>query len=137
MKYITSCSCGTIDVCLILPKAIELYRPRQCDCDFCNAYNLRYLSDVDGILWFSPIEKLRIIKQGSEQARFWQCLYCEQVIAVTNEYDGEVRGAVSSALFEEYCVLRENDIISPKTLSASEKSKRWTQIWCKVEHSAV
>ena len=132
MKYSTSCSCEKIKVVAIFPSPIEEYQARECDCDFCISRGLAYLSDVNGTINFSPKETMNQLKQGSGQATFWECDNCNDVVAVTNEKNGHVRGAVSKQLFAQHFKLKSSVTASPKKLSALEKSDRWPTVWSKV-----
>lgn len=129
MNYSTTCKCGTIKIKAFFPLSIEEYQARACDCSFCVPRELAYLSDVNGTISFSPTSELNQLKQGSEQATFWQCLHCEQVVAVTNTANGETRGALSKALFDEQFALRPSISLSPKQLSATQKAERWPTVW--------
>jgi hypothetical protein len=130
--YSTSCPCGEIKVVVDFPRPIEAYQARACDCDFCTSRGLAYLSDVDGTLSFSPIQKMNQLKQGSGQAIFWQCQNCLHIVAVTSESNGVVRGAIAKQIFEQNFQLKPSINVSPKTLSPSEKTKRWLTVWSKV-----
>lgn len=132
MKYTASCDCGRIDITVDFPHAIETYQPRACDCDFCMARGLAYLSDPDGTLSFAPKDGMRQLKQGSQQASFWQCEHCNQVLVVTHEEEGVLRGAVSKALFEKTYELAPAVWVSPKQFSPKEKTQRWSAVWSKV-----
>lgn len=132
MKYLSSCQCGRVETCLTLPHAIECLEPRECDCDFCKSYALIYLSAPDGELSIEAREELNQIKQGSEQATFWQCRSCNQIVAVTNNFDGQIKGAVNGSLFTKNWPLKNSVIVSPKVLSPEKKRERWASAWLKV-----
>ncbi|UTW46110.1 aldehyde-activating protein [bacterium SCSIO 12696] len=132
MEYSSECKCGKVKVLASFPLPIEENQARECDCDFCVAHGLAYLSDVNGTISFSPKNQLNQLKQGSQQATFWQCSHCKQVIAVTHSKDGETRGAVSKALFERGFSLKPSIGVSPKKLSPEDKSERWPTVWSTV-----
>ncbi|NMH60334.1 aldehyde-activating protein [Alteromonas ponticola] len=132
MNYSASCTCGKVSLSIDLPSPIDTYQTRECDCDFCVARGLAYFSDPDGTLSFAPEEALNPLEQGSGQATFWECDHCHQVVAVTNEQDGEVRGAASRQLFAQQYRLQASITVSPKQLSPAEKVERWRTVWCKV-----
>ena len=132
MDYSSTCSCGSIKVNAFFPLSIEEYQARACDCNFCTSLGLAYLSDVNGTISFSPKSEMNQLKQGSEQATFWQCRTCEQVVAVTNTKDRETRGAVSKAIFEKKFSLKPSVTVSPKQLSPKGKTERWRTGWSKV-----
>ena len=132
MKYSSTCSCGNIKISVNLSSPIEEYRPRKCDCDFCMEHDLSYLSDVNGTLEFYPKAKMNVLRQGSQQASFWQCQSCKQVVAVTNTNNGVTRGAVSTTVFDKLHSLQPPITVSPKLLSTTQKYERWPKIWFKV-----
>ncbi len=66
--YTGGCSCGAVQVELELPKALETYAPRQCDCDFCEEHDGAYISDPDGRLVVRCGKPIREEKQGSNTA---------------------------------------------------------------------
>ncbi len=132
MYYVSKCNCGSITISCHFPLPIEEYSARKCDCDFCMARGLSYLSDVNGTIFFSSSNKMNQLTQGSGQAKFWQCAKCEDVIAVTHAYNSEIRGAVSKALFDDKYSLKPSICVSPKKLSASEKTNRWSSVWSTV-----
>lgn len=133
MSYSSLCSCGKVTIEVILPRPIEEYAPRRCDCDFCTSRGASYLSDPEGKLKFLPIHELEQIKQGSYQATFWSCSSCKDLVAVTGEFPEGIRGAANSRLFEKQYNLQPSKIVSPKTLSPEEKLNRWCTLWMKVE----
>lgn len=132
MRYTGTCTCKKIEVVATFPRAIETYEARACDCDFCVARNLAYLSDANGTLSFSPRSGLQPLTQGSGQAVFWQCTSCHDVVAVTHEQDGQTRGAAAKSVFSDEHPLRPSVTVSPKTLSPQEKPQRWQQVWSRV-----
>ncbi len=132
MMYSSSCSCGKIQVKLSLPKSLSQYTPRACDCDFCTARNASYLSDPEGRLQITETEELDQLMQGSEQAIFWQCKSCHDLIGVTHEFENGLQGAVNANLFAESYKLQNSVPVSPKTLSPEEKRERWREGWMSV-----
>lgn len=132
MHYSASCSCGEVTIQFSLPNLIESYEPRQCDCDFCMARGLSYLSDPDGTLTITSAKPLKGLQQGSNQASFLQCTGCDEVVAVTCQYETELRGAASSKLFAKCYQLASSAPVSPKLLSAIDKRERWLTIWARV-----
>ena len=132
MNYSTSCSCGKIEVAANFPSPIEEYQARECDCDFCTSRGLAYLSDINGTISFAPKETMNQLKQSSGQATFWECDSCHDVVAVKKKKNGVVKGAVSKRLFAQHFKLKPSITVSPKNLSASEKSDRWPTVWSTV-----
>ncbi len=136
MKYSSTCNCGKIQVKLSLPKALEEYTPRACDCDFCTTRSASYLSDRGGVLEITKTERLEQLMQGSEQAIFWQCKSCHNLIAVTHEFENGLQGAVNASLLAEKYDLQNPVTVSPKTLSPEEKRARWKEVWMQVKFNA-
>lgn len=132
MKYYSTCYCGAIKINAYFPHSIEAYQARACDCDFCAPRGLAYLSDANGTISFSPQDQMSQLKQGSGQATFWQCNHCKQIVAVTNSENGEARGAVSKALFDNEFSLKPSIWVSPKHLAPKEKAERWSTVWSAV-----
>ncbi len=132
MNYSSSCQCGKIEILLSLPHSIETLEPRRCNCDFCNSHDLIYLSEPRGELTIGGNSGLRQLKQGSEQAIFWQCKSCNQIVAVTSELDSQVKGAVNGKLFTKTRTLKIPVTVSPKVLSPEKKRERWASVWSKV-----
>lgn len=132
MNYSSSCQCGKIVIQLSLPHAIETIEPRICDCDFCKSHELTYLSEPAGELFIAGGSGLRQLTQGSEQAIFWQCKSCNQIVAVTSEFEGQIKGAVNGNLFTKKRTLKNPVPVSPKNLSPEKKRERWMSMWLKV-----
>ena len=132
MHYSNTCSCGTIQIKLTLPKSIDEYSPRACDCDFCTTRKAAYISDPDGVLEVKQAKELEPLVQGSEQARFWQCKSCNDLIAVTYEFEDGLQGAINTGFLQNSNKLKTPISVSPKTLSAEEKIERWKAGWMSV-----
>jgi len=132
MGYSSTCRCGKTSVQLVLPNPIESYAPRECDCDFCQSNQITYLSDPEGSLFVASHEALNQSKQGSEQATFWHCSSCEQMVVVTNTLDDEVKGAVNGKLLSNKYTLQQPQAVFPKLLSPTEKRDRWSAAWLRV-----
>lgn len=132
MNYSSNCQCGNIEVYLSLPQRIELLEPRRCDCGFCKSHELIFLSEPKGTLNVEGGRGLRQLKQGSEQATFWQCSICNQIVAVTTKLDGEIRGAANGMLFIKSENLKRPVNVSPKVLAPEIKRERWASSWLKV-----
>ena len=133
MRYSATCLCKSVMLDLSLPRGIDSYTPRKCDCDFCVERDLAYISGPEGRLKVSSIVPLNVLKQGSKQASFLQCSQCNQVVAVVYDFGQCLQGAVSASLFKEGFPLSEDQTVSPKLLSAEEKRARWERLWFSVE----
>ncbi|BHH82613.1 GFA family protein [Desulforhopalus sp. 52FAK] len=133
MNYSNTCSCGKIQIKLTLPKPIEEYTPRACDCDFCTTRKAAYISDPDGVLEITQSEGLESLIQGSKQAKFWQCKSCHDLIAVTHEFETGLQGAINANCLAGSNKLQNPISVSPKTLSPEEKIERWQAGWMTVK----
>ncbi len=125
------CHCGNIRVELELARAPDSYHPRACDCDFCRQHNAAYVSDPQGSL------ALRIkdehlsgrYRQGSGQAEFLFCKNCGVLAGVFYRNDGRLYAAVNAKAVGGGEAFGAEQPVSPKTLSASEKVRRWREVW--------
>ncbi|MHB8406154.1 MAG: GFA family protein [Gammaproteobacteria bacterium] len=125
------CHCGNIRVELELARAPDSYHPRACDCDFCRQHNAAYVSDPQGSLVIR-IKDQRLsgrYRQGSGQAEFLFCGNCGVLVGVLYRHDGRVYAAVNAKAVEGGKSFGAEQPVSPKTLSASEKARRWQDIW--------
>jgi len=127
------CKCGVVTFSLELPEILEKYSPRACDCDFCTHHNLAYLSHPEGTLNICNQDDFKIVKQGSEQAKFLSCDNCGDVIGAVYQFDNTLKGAVNANLLEESDKLQKPTVISPKLLEPDEKLERWNNLWLKVK----
>lgn len=128
--YSFSCQCGKVVGKICLPKELAGYSPRECDCDFCTARGIKYLSDPEGVISIQSSSKLLKLKQGSNQAEFLTCSSCKDVIAASLNEEGKIIGALNSSLLEMSEELGTTVVVSPKLLSESEKVERWGGVWC-------
>jgi hypothetical protein len=127
--YTGHCTCQRVPFRIQLPQALSNYQARACDCDFCSQRSIQYLSHPNGTLEIPHNHSLQTLTQGSEQARFWQCTHCHDIIAATCEYPDGVRGAVNATLLDEKSQLQNPVMVSPMLLSAEEKRARWRGVW--------
>ena len=132
MEYLGQCQCSQVTLALNLPSPLDSYQPRACDCDFCIERHIVYLSNPAAHLTISPKRRLKALKQGSEQAIFWSCRQCHDVVAVTFDFEDSTKGAVNAMLLTEKGSLPEAISASPKVLSAEEKRQRWQELWLEV-----
>ncbi len=132
-NYVASCRCGNAQMKLTLPKDIEFYTPRQCDCEYCQQHQAAYLSDADGSLQISCSQPLIEAHQGSNQASFHHCPKCQQLVAVTALFADGLKGTVNSQLFAKHYPLQQPLLVSPQQLSAEQKRQRWQQLWLPTE----
>lgn len=127
-----ACSCAGVKVRIRLPDPIEQYSPRACDCDFCIARGIAYLSDPRGSLDIDCIEPIEIQRQGSNQADFLTCATCHTVIAVSVKLEGKLIGALNSSLLSHHQRLQSATQVSPKLLLPKDKLERWQSVWLKM-----
>ncbi|MCG7549980.1 aldehyde-activating protein [Pseudoalteromonas sp. Of7M-16] len=132
MKYCVSCNCGNVEVSVNFPHPIEKYQARECNCDFCRANGLAYLSDPNGTLSLTAKDPMKQLKQGSLQATFWQCARCMDIVAVTHSNHKETKGAVCKKLFEAKYLVQPSVCVSPKDLTPTEKLNHWNAAWSTV-----
>ncbi|CAA0107413.1 GFA family protein [Zhongshania aliphaticivorans] len=128
-KSLGSCPCENVNFSVTLPQALEHYRPRKCDCDFCRHHNASYLSDPNGRLDITSSVTLRASKQGSEQASFLSCPHCQALIAVVYAFPTGLKGAINTALLANPKLLQVAVDVSPKNLSRNDKRIRWNETW--------
>jgi hypothetical protein len=118
-----------VRVSLSLPQALSHYAPRKCDCDFCVARNIAYLSVSEGRLEVNSHDALLIQRQGSKQGSFQTCQSCSTVIAVTTLVDDKLIGSLNAKLLDNFACMNKIENVSPKTLSAIAKRTRWKSLW--------
>ncbi|WP_269619987.1 hypothetical protein [Zhongshania sp. BJYM1] len=130
-KFAGHCQCSEVQLSLSLPKHVDHYTPRACDCDFCLSRDASYLSDPDGRLQITAFSPLNITKQGSEQALFLSCARCCSLVAVVYPFTDGLKGAVNATFLSE--VNHQRSIpVSPKQLSPDDKYRRWQDMWLTV-----
>lgn len=136
-QYRGKCSCGAISLLLSLENELTEYAPRACDCDFCTRRNIEYLSEPTAELHITYKQPLQSLQQGSKQADFLACAQCQNVIAVVYQSDTQLIGAVNASLLEDKRKCKPAVVVSPKILSAEEKSNRWASLWGRVKVAAA
>ena len=132
-EYKGQCDCGDINCRLTLPNTLSTFHPRQCDCDYCKARNLSYLSDPEGKVVIIHKGEISVEHQGSGQANFLHCLSCKTLIAVTVETENGIKGAINSGVLALANQLLTPLPVSPKLLSKDEKRERWQSLWLEVQ----
>jgi len=135
LTYHGQCQCGQIRFQIELPKRLNHYQPRACDCDFCVTRNVQYLSDSKGKIFLSKQDMAFAQQQGDYQAQFVTCENCGSIVAATYHQKNEVKGAVNAQLLADRSLLAEPLKVSPKLLSAEEKVNRWRELWMIVVNS--
>jgi hypothetical protein len=125
------CHCGNIHLDIGLPRAPVTYNPRACDCEFCVKHGAAYLSDNQGSLsiQIKDVSATRSYRQGSGIAECLLCTDCGVLVGALFRVDGQVYGTVNVRAIDAAVTFGEAQAVSPKQLGASDKTKRWTDIW--------
>ena len=131
-QHLGTCECGNTHLSIELPKPLACYTPRACDCEYCVARNISYLSHPAGIarikVTHAPVQQ----QQGSRQATFHHCSECNDLLLVTCKIGSVLQGAVNVALLNHNDALTSPVRVSPKLLSPEQKRSRWDSAWMKV-----
>lgn len=122
--YNGTCDCTGVHIDLCLPKPLQQYAPRVCDCDFCQFHHISYLSDLRGQLTLCSSSPLTKVQQGSLQASFLCCANCQDVVAVTFDMGSRLKGAVNANLLDLKMCLLPGIMVAPKTLTPEQKVTR-------------
>jgi len=130
-KLNASCHCRNVQVRFELRLEPQTYNPRACDCDFCVKHGAAYVSDPHGSLFIQVKDQqlLRKYRQGSGTAEFLICGNCGVLVAITYQSDGKIFGAVNAGTVDGTASFGERKVVSPKALSAGEKTERWETLW--------
>src|SRR5579863_1627490 len=134
------CHCGNIRLELELTSAPATYRPRACDCDFCRKHAAAYISDPGGslVIRIRDSRELRRYRQGAGLAEYLFCASCGVFVGVVYSDEGKLYGSVNARAVGTGEAFGPEQVVSPKQLSADEKSRRWRDIWfAKVEVQAA
>lgn len=132
-SYLGQCQCGAVTCSIKLPEVISGYSPRRCDCDFCFAKNILYLSEPKGNLTVSTDKPLERLQQGSEQAVFLQCVDFKDVITVSYSFASGLRGALNANLLSDSNSFKPAEVVSPKQLAPEDNVKHWKEFWMPLE----
>ena len=128
-QYVGHCSCGETKILVELSSPIGNYVPRACDCDFCTAREIAYLSEPEGKSEIHTHQLLNRLKQGSNQAQFLGCANCDSIVAVGYLFNSGFKGAVNATLLNDKDRLQQAVVASPKLLKSDEKVERWQNLW--------
>ncbi|MFC5300276.1 GFA family protein [Azospira restricta] len=125
------CHCGALRIDIGLPRPPETYGPRACDCDFCRKHGAAYFSDPDGSLrvMVGDARFLGRYRQGSGIAECLLCTNCGVLLGVAYREDERLYAAINYRVVEGGVVFGEAQPVSPKTLTANEKVRRWKALW--------
>ena len=129
-KYIGGCHCGNIVFEMELADQPDRYNPRACDCDFCRMHGASYLSDPRGRLVVRVKESAELgrYRQGSGTADCLVCRTCGVLVGVACEIEGQLYATVNARTVRAGGFGREM-VVSPKSLTAEEKIRRWREVW--------
>jgi len=126
------CCCGRVHLAFTTATPPQAFRPRACDCSFCSARGIRYVSDPHGSLLIEADrpDTLREHRQGSRLAQFLLCRHCDQLIAVVFA-DGDRRyGTLNADCLHDRTLFPAPDTVSPGGIAAPEdRVRRWTALW--------
>lgn len=123
------CHCGNVVVSASFCDQPASLAPRECDCDFCRMQGAAYVSDPRGRIRFAVHDEsgLRRYRQGAEQADMLICARCGVLVGVCYREQGVLYAAVNVRVMP--AVFGAAAAVSPRLLSASEKSARWKRFW--------
>jgi hypothetical protein len=126
-----SCHCGNIRLDLQLTRAPADCQPRACDCDFCRMHGASYVSDSAGTLQLRirDPEATGRYRQGSGRAELVLCRNCGVLIGAVCAIEEQLYGTVNARVLDAYAQFAAAQTVSPRTLSESDKVRRWQQLW--------
>lgn len=129
-KLTGGCHCGALTFEVTLAKSPGAYTLRACDCGFCRRHGASYLSDPHGALLIRVVDERQLsrYRQGSGIAECLVCRNCGVLVGVVYSEEGRLFGAVNAKVFED-ASFGETVPVSPRLLSAGEKTDRWKQVW--------
>ncbi len=131
ISYRGDCSCGAVSVDINLPKPINAYTPRACDCSYCTPRGAAYLSDPTGMVRVHAPGKpgLRKERQGSETATMLLCATCNSLLGAVCEIEGHLLGAINVRNLERHIEIPMAQSVHLSELDADTKVQRWSDLW--------
>lgn len=130
MELEGACGCGTWSVTVDTSRPLTELRPRECDCEYCQAHPAAVISEPNMVCRLSgPAGSLIVDTNGAGLASFYRCGGCGQLIAVGREIEGTLRGAVNAVLLAKREQLGETLSIQPRLLTGPQKLARWSELW--------
>jgi hypothetical protein len=131
LRVFGGCHCGNLRIEARLTGAPESYNPRECDCEFCRKHGAAYVSDPQGKLSIvvSDPAALTRYRQGNALAEMLICRQCGVLAGALFAADGQLFGAVNVQALEGAHTFGARQAVSPRKLNASEKTRRWQDIW--------
>lgn len=128
MHFKGSCSCKRWQVDIEIPRPLEEFQPRVCDCNYCQKHPSEVISDPEMIIEFVGGET-SVVQIGDQLANFHYCNSCGDFLAVGCDINGQLRGAMNSALLHNFNQLGKPIQVQPRLLSSDEKLDRWGKLW--------
>jgi hypothetical protein len=124
------CHCGAVRFALTLTRPPASYQPRACDCEFCTKHGAAYVSDPAGTLELhvSDPRLLARYRQGSGTAQMLLCRQCGVLVGALYEQPDDCYGVVNAQALEGVS-FGARHTVSPRTLSAPDKERRWRELW--------
>lgn len=125
------CHCGNIQLELRLVHAPATYNPRACDCDFCRRHAAAYVSDPRGSLAIRLRDQHLSgrYRQGNGLAEFLLCMRCGVLVAALYRNGAHLYASANARAVGGGGVFGAPQPVSPKTLAADEKQRRWQAVW--------
>ena len=125
------CHCGNIRVEMTLPRAMNQYAPRACDCSFCRMHGAAYVSDPQGHLRIHIRDEgmSQRYHQGSGTAELLLCRNCGVLIGGLYRDGGRLFGTININVAESSAVWGRVVSASPQQLTPAEKAARWKALW--------
>lgn len=137
MKIRGMCKCGNCEVVAEGVSTLSELVPRLCDCEYCQRHPAAMISDSKMVVSVESKSPIYTAMNGSDQATFYHCQGCDQLLAVGAMLGKVSLGAVNALLFGDLNQFAEPTFIQPRLLSPAEKVARWSKVWgsLKVCHS--
>ncbi len=129
MSIYGQCSCGNLKIkwnCIDYSMS-----PRACQCEYCLSHNAAYVSKPGSVFELSVKDETqhKIVTQGSNTAFFHECSYCQSVVAVTAEIDGELYGIINANILSNKFEFAASVKTNFDGQTKQDKQKRWQQNW--------
>jgi hypothetical protein len=125
------CYCGNIHLTVTLSREPSAVNPRACDCDFCQKHGAAYVSDPRGSLDIRIGDEREVnrFQQGSETADMLLCRRCGVLVAALYRDADRLFGTLNVQALDCRADFGAQVPVSPKSLAADEKTKRWRELW--------
>jgi hypothetical protein len=125
------CHCGNLRFAAQLTRPSGSYRPRACDCDFCDKHAAAYVSDPHGSLTITVRDATGLgrYRQGNGLAEMLLCRQCGVLLGALYASDGGWYGAVNARASDAGSGFGQIEIVSPRKLGEADKTRRWRELW--------